>query len=246
MPSGGDVVYAVLESAIHPPAATGVVFDVDRYRETANMPKKILLVDDHEMLRDAVAGALRGMGPECQIHGLGAGNAALNWIETHGQPDLVLLDIELPDGSGLGFLQTIRERYPTLRVAMLSGNDNSHSIQQAMAAGAAGFITKAVSAAALVMQVTEILNGIQSVTTAKPAWGAAAVEARSIEERYGLTKMQARVFELLLQGLRNRAIAEQLDIAEGTVKTHTNAIFKAMCVDSRAQLIAKVHQGGTE
>lgn len=223
------------------PASRYPMRTADRYRKTANMSKRILLVDDHEMLRDAVSGALSHIGGGCEIHGLGTGNAALNWIDTYGPPDLVLLDIELPDGSGLEFLQKLLQRHPALRVAMLSGSDDATSVQHAMASGAAGFITKALGAPALIATVTEIMNGIQSVTTAKPLQGAGA---QTVEERYGLTKMQVKVFELLLPGLRNRVIAEQLDIAEGTVKAHTNAIFKAMAVDSRAQLIAKAHKDG--
>jgi len=205
------------------------------------MPKRILLIDDHEMLRDAVAGVLRNIEGGCEIHGLGTGSAALTWIDAYGAPDLVLLDIELPDGSGLEFLQKLLQRHPSLRVAMLSGNDDSASIQLAMTSGAVGFITKALGGPALIATVTEIMNGIQSVTSAKPHQGNGA---QTVEERYGLTKMQAKVLTLLVQGLRNRVIAEQLDIAEGTVKAHTNAIFKAMIVDSRAQLITKAHQEG--
>lgn len=203
---------------------------------------KILLVDDHAMLRDAAAGALRYVGQDCQIDGLGTGNAALKWIAEKGQPDLVLLDIELPDGNGIGFLKTLRQLYPTLRVAMLSGNDDSVTVQQAMAAGADGFITKAIPAAALVAKVTEIMSGIQSITTAKPAWAPPPTEPKSIDERYGLTKTQAQVLTLVLQGLSNREIADHLKIAEGTVKTHTSAIFRAMGVDSRAKLIARAKQ----
>lgn len=205
------------------------------------MPKRILLIDDHEMLRDAVTGTLNTLEGGCEIHGMGTGNAALNWVDRFGAPDLVLLDIELPDGSGLEFLKQLLQRHPALRVAMLSGNDDTASIQAAMSAGAAGFITKALSAASLVARVNEIMNGIQSITTAKAQTGAGP---QTVEQRYGLTKMQVKVFELLLQGKRNREIAEQLEIAEGTVKAHTSAIFKALNVDSRALLLTKAHQEG--
>lgn len=204
--------------------------------------QRILLVDDHAMLRDAVSGALSRIGQRCQIYGLGTGNAALKWVEMNGLPDLVLLDIELPDGSGLEFLKTLRHCYPTLRIAMLSGTDDGATVQNAMAAGACGFVTKAVNAEALVAKVREIMGGMQSVTTAQSAWAPPASEPKSLEERYRLTKMQARVLERLLRGLRNREIADELQIAEGTVKTHTSAIFRAVGVDSRALLIAQLQQ----
>ncbi len=204
----------------------------------------ILLVDDHEMLRDAVTVALSKLGPDCHIHGFGTGTEALQWLEHSAQPDLVLLDVQLPDGSGISFLQTIRQRYPTLKVAMLSGNDDAATIQQAMHAGAVGFVTKAIAADTLVATVTDLLKGLSCVTTAKPGWTPLMANPASTEERFGLTKAQTRVLQLLVTGLSNRQIADQLALAEGTVKAHTSALYRALNVDSRAQLIVRAQQEG--
>lgn len=204
----------------------------------------ILLVDDHEMLRDAVTVALSKLGPDCRIHGFGTGTESLLWLEHNPQPDLVLLDVQLPDGSGISFLQTLRQRYPTLKVAMLSGNDDAATIQQAMHAGAVGFVTKAIAADTLVATVTDLLKGLNCITTAKPGWTPLVVTPASTEERFGLTKAQARVLRLLVKGMSNRQIADQLTIAEGTVKAHTSALFRALNVDSRAQLIVRAQKEG--
>lgn len=204
----------------------------------------ILLVDDHEMLRDAVILALTNLGPDWHIHGFGSGTESLQWLENNPQPDLVLLDIELPDGSGISFLQTMRQRYPSLKVAILSGNDDAATIQQAMHAGAAGFLTKAIATDTLVSTVTGLLKGLNCVTTAKPGWTPLGTPTESTTEHFGLTKAQARVLELLVKGLTNRQIADQLTMAEGTVKAHTSAVFRALNVNSRAQLIVRAQQEG--
>ncbi|MDK9702366.1 MAG: response regulator transcription factor [Sulfuritalea sp.] len=205
---------------------------------------KILLVDDHAMLRDAISMALRNLGNDVKIEGVGDGEKALAWIETHGQPDLVLLDVRLPDGNGITLLKTLRRRYVGLKVAMLSGEDDMRTVQEALSAGAIGFLTKTAGTDLLVTNVREFLHGVRSVSSSHVDWIAQGPEGdvKTIGERFGLTKTQSLILEYLTLGWRNRKIAERLEIAEGTVKAHTSAIFKCFNVGSRSELLVRVRE----
>jgi len=199
---------------------------------TQDHRQHILLVDDHAMLRDAVTMALTNAG--YTVHGTSTGSEAMQWIEAYGQPDLVLLDINLPGNSGLNVLSALKQRHPGLKVAILSGADDPATVSSAMSAGACGFVTKAIGTGALVSRVGELLGGVQSVTTTSAAWNAAGVNT------CGLTPTQRRVKDLILQGKSNREIGFELKMAEGTVKTHAAAVCKAHGVSTRSQLLSKL------
>lgn len=199
----------------------------------------ILLVDDHEILRDAIGVSLRNLGDATRIEGAATGEQALHWLSNNPPPDLVLLDIGLPDGNGITLLKTILRKFPNLKVAMLSGHDDIQTVDEAIRSGAAGFIPKTSGAAALSGKVAEILRGVITVSSTQLKWMTAPAHSSSGSERGRLTEMQRLVLDHLLMGWSNRQIADRLEIAEGTVKAHTSAIFKVFSVKSRSELIAK-------
>lgn len=200
---------------------------------------RILLVDDHEILRDAIGSSLRNLGGPTRIEGVATGGQALAWLSSNIPPDLVLLDIGLPDGNGITLLKTMLRRFPGLRVAMLSGHDDVRTIDEALRAGAVGFIPKTSGANALSIKVGEILRGVQTVSSTQLQWITAPSHASSGGPHCKLTDMQKLVLDHLLMGWSNRKIADRLEIAEGTVKAHTSAIFKVFAVKSRSELIAQ-------
>lgn len=197
---------------------------------------RILIVDDHEMLRDAVTTALRRLGTEFQVFGVANGEQALDWIKRHGHPHLVLLDIEIPGSDGIAVLRAIRQQHGDIKVAMLSGRDDPETIQNALRAGALGFIGKTSGTDALVSKVRELLRGVRVVSSSQAGWPLDGHASNSNGETKGLTRMQLAVLEYLIGGLKNREIADELKIAEGTVKAHSYAIYKALNVSTRAQL----------
>lgn len=182
--------------------------------------------------------SLRNLGGPVQIEGVATGDQAIEWLERNGVPSLVLMDIKLPDGNGITLLKTILRRFPGVRVAMLSGSDDLQTIDESIRAGAAGFITKASSAAALSAKVSEILRGVQTVSSSQIKLMTDPQRASGETNQGKLTKMQTLVLEHLLLGWSNKQIAARLEIAEGTVKTHSSAIFRFFGVKSRAELLA--------
>src|SRR6478672_6439026 len=203
---------------------------------------KILVVDDHPLIQQALAHALP------QLHGPLEVIAAIDRDETltalarHPDCALVLLDLTLPGAHGLDLLAQLRHDYPRLPVVVLSATHDRATVGSAMAAGAQGYIAKTSTADELLDAVRTVLEGGRSVTSRlasiAPCVGGIPGEA------LGLTHRQADVLRLLLQGKPNKLICRDLRLSEGTVKVHVSAILKALNVRSRAQAIAELSRRG--
>jgi len=171
---------------------------------------------------------------------LGARDAeeALRLIEQNSDFDLALLDLMLPGVGGLAFLGVLRKRFPHIPVVILSALDDIDTVAKAMKGGAAGFVSKASSTDVLLGALRDVLAGeIWLPPEYRESLSSGRKRARSVAERYGLTKSQARVLDLLAEGKTNREIAELLGVTEGTVKIHVSAIFKALGVSNRSQAL---------
>jgi DNA-binding NarL/FixJ family response regulator len=203
---------------------------------------KILVVDDHPLIQQALARALP------QIHGALDVLSAIDRDETltalarHPDCALVLLDLTLPGAHGLDLLAQLRRDFPNLPVVVLSATHDRATVAAAMAAGAHGYIAKTSTAAELLDAVQTVLDGGRSFTTrfthSLPSVGGVRGEA------LGLTHRQADVLRLLAQGKPNKLICRDLRLSEGTVKVHVSAILKALNVRSRAQAIAELSRRG--
>jgi DNA-binding NarL/FixJ family response regulator len=162
----------------------------------------------------------------------------------------------LPDSSGFEILRMLRERRAKARIVVLSGLTDAHDIERALAMGAAGYIPKACSAGITLGALRLILAG---GTYLPPD----LLESRSASQRpvpsrvssgmprvqpaeLGLSERQAQVLALLVRGLSNKAIAQELKLAEQTVKAHMSAAFRALNVANRTQAAIAVSQLGLE
>jgi DNA-binding NarL/FixJ family response regulator len=158
-------------------------------------------------------------------------------LEANDDFDLVLLDLMLPGTSGMAFLGVIRKRFPHVPVVVLSAIDDSSTVMKAIRQGAAGYVTKSSATDVLLGALREVLAGAIWLPPEYREMATKPRRNRTVSERYGLTRSQARVLELLSEGKTNRDIAEMLDVTEGTVKIHVSAIFKAMGVNNRSQAL---------
>jgi DNA-binding NarL/FixJ family response regulator len=199
---------------------------------------KILVVDDHVLIREALRGLFRELRPEATV--LEAPDAAqtMQLLVQHIDIDLMLLDLSLPDRDGLALLKELRARHPGIPVVVLSGFAERANVVQALDHGAVGFIPKSagrevmISALSLVFSggvyIPPEILGSAAATTARPQASPADL---------GLTERQGDVLALMMQGKSNKAICRRLALAEPTVKNHVTAILKVLGASNRTQAV---------
>ncbi len=203
---------------------------------------KLLVVEDHAMVREGLLQALQGLESDVVAMGAADADAGLEILAGCDDVDMVLLDLMLPGTSGMALLGVLRKRFPAIPVVILSALDDADTVSRALRQGASGFVPKSSSTEVMLNALREVLAGeIYLPPKLRDPAARNLGRGKDVAQRYGLTQGQMRVLELLIQGKTNRQIAELLDVTEGTVKIHVSAIFKAMNVANRTQalLLAK-------
>lgn len=204
---------------------------------------KILVIDDHPLIVEALAQLLPGVDATIEVLGAADRKAAVDALDNEPDVALVLLDLALPDARGLDFLSDLKLDYPGVPVVVLSATHDAATVTAALAAGAQGFIAKTANARELVAAVRSVLDGDACpVPDAPPMPDGDGVRMRP--DALGLTARQADVLRLLVQGKPNKLICRDLRLSEGTVKVHVSAILKALRVHSRTEAIATLARRG--
>jgi DNA-binding NarL/FixJ family response regulator len=210
---------------------------------------KVLIVDDHALIRDALGRVLVGLVPGVVVLEAGDATLALATIEREADLDLVLLDLSLPGAHGLSLLPTLRTKHPATAVVIISANAEAVSVKRALDQGALGFIPKSSSNEVLKHALQLVLAGgvyiPPQVFGGEPGASTAPVSRglRSPAE-VGLTGRQAQILALLMRGEPNKVIGRELGLAESTVKNQVTAILKALEVTSRTQAVLAVERLG--
>jgi len=211
---------------------------------------KLLVVEDHALVREGLVQTLRRLEDDVQIFEAGDCECAGNLLEQAQDIDLVLLDLGLPGVDGLTCLGVLRQRFPAVPVVIVSAYDDAHTVNRALKNGASGFVPKAYSSDRLIAALRDVLDGrIFAPEQLMPiSLGAdlphTPIGGEADPAEFGLTERQAEVLALMAHGKSNRGIAEQLGLSEGTVKIHITAIFKALGVSSRTQALVAVARYG--
>lgn len=216
---------------------------------------KFLVVDDHPLVRDALASLLLEVRPGATVVRAATGAEALSALAGDGSVDLVLLDLRLPDGSGLDWLRKIGQASIGTAVVMLSGDLDRRTVQEALAAGAVGYIPKTEPREIIASALGLVLAGgiyvppmtLQVAALALPASARrppACSSGSATPADLGLTGRQLDVLALLMQGKNNKLICRALGLAEPTVKNHVSAILRALGVDSRTEAVLAVTRLG--
>jgi DNA-binding NarL/FixJ family response regulator len=192
---------------------------------------RVLCVDDHPLLREGLA-VMIGSQPDMELVGSAAtGAEALELYRKH-QPDVTLMDLRLPDMSGIDALIAIRAEWKNARVVMLTTFEGDVSIQRALAAGARGYMLKS-------MPPRELLEGIRDVHAGRKRIPGEVMN--HLAEHLGdesLTARELEVLRLIAKGQRNKEIAEQLFISEETVKVHVKHIMEKLGASGRTEAVA--------
>ena len=198
----------------------------------AEIPAKarVLLVDDHALLRTGVANIIN-QEPDLEVVAeAGNGVEALDAFDRH-HPDVTLLDLRMPVMEGVEAIRRIRDRDPRARVIVLTTYDTDEEIARALKAGAKAYVLKDIAADDLIGCIRDVLAGKSYLAPA-----AAAKLAEGVT-RVRLTPREMAALRLMADGKANKEIAGELDIAERTVKTHLGHLFEKLGVTSRTEAI---------
>lgn len=208
---------------------------------------RVLLIDDHALFREGVMHVLHSMSEHPEVKEAGNGQDALNLLDLDTEFDLALLDLNLPDRSGLDMIGLLRNKAPDLAIIVLSASEDFTDAKRALDLGASGYITKSSTSQVMVNAMRLVLSGgiylptllLQQwqsppVASARPAASSHSAEADAHDP---LTARQLDVLKLLAEGKSNKEIARELGMAEGTVKIHVTAIFRSLNVVNRTQAV---------
>ena len=203
---------------------------------SATAPKGwALVVDDHPLFCDALELTLKSFGSYSDVATAGSLEAAVTRLEGAPAPALVLLDLNLPDVSGLDGLIRLKRHARKSPVIIVSSMTDDGVIGRAIAAGASGFVPKHSPRSVF----RDAISAIEAGGVYKPACHAEGVsndsESEILTKLASLTNQQARILELICEGMLNKQIAYELSIAEATVKAHVTAIMRKLDVQSRTQ-----------
>ena len=191
---------------------------------------RVLLVDDHALLRTGVANIIN-QEPDLRVVAEASNGVEAIAAFEHHRPDVTLLDLRMPVMEGVEVVRQIRERDAAARVIILTTYDTDDEISRALKAGAKAYVLKDISADALVSCIREVLAGktyIAPSAAAKLAEGVARVQ---------LTPREMATLKLLADGKANKEIAVALDISERTVKTHLAHLFEKLGATSRTEAV---------
>jgi DNA-binding NarL/FixJ family response regulator len=192
---------------------------------------RVLSVDDHPLLREGI-GALVNAQPDMQLVAQAAtGRAAVEQYRAQS-PDVTLMDLRLPDMSGVDALAAIRAEFPEARIVMLTTFEGDVEIQRALAAGARGYLLKSMPPAELIEAIRQVHAGRKRI----PSDVAAQLAEHAGEET--LTPREVEVLRHIAEGNRNKDIADRLFISEETVKVHVKHVMDKLGASDRTEAVA--------
>ena len=208
------------------------------------MALSVLIADDHELFRSGLKQLLIDELDADQVREAETFDQAIELLTNEGAGDLILIDLRMPGMCGAESLAALRDAFPDAKVAVISAWEERAEIFAALAASIHGYIPKSLPAAEIAEALRAVLDGRIFVPPSIGKREQGVVEqAAPRGAAEGLTARQKDVLAELLKGRASKEIARTLDIAEGTVKIHLAAIYRALGVRTRAEAIARLASG---
>jgi DNA-binding NarL/FixJ family response regulator len=204
---------------------------------TGSTRLRLLLVDDHEMVRMALKHVLAPLADDVVFDEAATAERALEVAAQQPDLDLILMDLEMPGIGGIEGVRALRSAHPELPLIVCSASEDPKRVAQLLALTVAGFIPKSETMQVIQHAVRLVLAGGTYVPSRLMLQGAASPPPPPSHEALPLTGRQIDVMRLLSQGKPNKLIARELDISESTVKVHLLAIFRALGVHNRTEAV---------
>jgi NarL family two-component system response regulator LiaR len=200
------------------------------------LPIRVMLVDDHTMVRRGLATFLQ-VFDDLELVGEAADGEEAIQLCARIRPDVILMDMIMPDIDGVSATRAIRQHFPTVQVIALTSFKEEGLVQSALQAGAIGYLLKDVSAEELARAIREAHAG-QGTLSSEITQGLIRAAARPPVPGYDLTERERAVLVLLVAGLNNTEIAEKLIVSPSTIKSHVSHILAKLDVASRTEAVA--------
>lgn len=199
---------------------------------------RVFLVDDHEIVRRGIAQLIDAQHDLEIVGEAGTVREALRRIEAT-QPDVAVLDVRLPDGSGIDLCRSVRSAIPAVSCLILTAYDDDHALRSAVLAGASGYVLKDVRGPSLVTAIRKAADGatVQAPEILKRVARELHPDTSppSLEPDPGLSLRERQVLGLIADGMTNREIAERLGLAEKTVKNYVSGLLAKLGMERRTQ-----------
>ena len=199
----------------------------------------VVIVDDHQMFREGIRSRIEGESDMTVVGEAGTAEAAFELVE-QTKPTVLILDIRLPNMSGLEAARLLRSRHPSLSILLLTGYDFDQYVRAAARAGLQGYLLKDSPQEALISAIREIAGGgtVLSPTVASAViQNLATMSGGRQRQTWELTVREIEILEILYQGLRNAEIAERLAISPRTVEAHVGNIISKLGAQSRTEAV---------
>jgi DNA-binding NarL/FixJ family response regulator len=199
----------------------------------------VLVIDDHPLYCDALASAIERTFDAEDVRSATCLTEGMRMLNGRYSPDLILLDLNLPDVAGLNGFLKIKDRIPDVPVIVISASTSEKTIQALLGAGAAGFIPKDLPRAAFSEAIRTVCEGKVYTPPGIRRSGAPREEDTAVTDIFhkieGLSPQQSRILNLICKGKANKQIAFELSLAEATVKAHITALLRRLGVRNRTQ-----------
>lgn len=205
---------------------------------------RVLLVDDHEVVRAGLRMLIESR-PDIKVVGEATNRQEALQLTAQEQPDIILLDLDLGDESGIDIIPEIRKLTDQARILVLTGMRDRESHQRAVRLGAVGLVQKEQAAAILVKAIEKVAAGeawlepglVANVLTGLSRTRGAETTDPEVARIASLTEREREVIALICEGLQNKAIGSRLSISETTVRHHLTSIFSKLGVETRLELV---------
>jgi len=197
----------------------------------------VLAIDDHALLREGIAAVIEGVPDFCYVGGAGSAQEGLAMFRS-AQPDVTLLDVQLPDRSGIELVEAIKQEQPDARVIMLTTYRGDALARRALAAGAMGYLLKSMLQTDLIAAIRRVHAGSKYI----PAEIAQELSSRIGDEQ--LSSRELEVLHLVAKGSSNKRIGIELGISEQTVKAHLKQILSKLAASDRTHAVTIALQRG--
>ena len=213
-------------------------------------PARIILTDDHDLVRAGLKAMLSNV-EGIQIVGEASNGREAVEICGNLQPDLMLMDVRMPEMDGLAATREIKKRWPRVGVLILTVHENQDYLLEALKAGAAGYVLKDAPRTQLVASVRSVLNGesaldqklatqlLQRLASDLPASAKSSARPKPSDSSETLTPRETEVLQLLAHGLSNQEVSRELVVSVGTAKNHVQHIISKLGVSDRTQAVVR-------